>query len=679
MRAIVVASTICALAAVLCGPAVAAVDLLNGSAEQSDMQIGFYAPTGTGSMDNVREFDGRTLSLSSLEYLSSLGYSGPWQYSVLGRYLFANDLDAAIGLNYMNRFGLTYKTSTLTHRLEAIRAGDISLLGAPYTVTPASGVHAAIPVPIPNVNPGVDDNPTQNFSIERTVNDVGLRFMDSNQTFRLVASSWVQTKDGIRQYRGRWTSIIPSIDPYARSRKHVYAVPVHTETSQSTVGTDFRLGQTAVINYRYSDTKFGQGDPPGIANTDKYGVAQPLKYLTQINSSTRTSSVKARATVGDRLFFTGVYTNRKRINERASFVESHPAGMSIGSANAALTYLATDSLTLTARYRTTDQTSNVVPILSGVNTINNALDTKMKSSLFEATYSGIPRAFLKAGYERKDISRSTQLTHGTGFAEISPSSKADIVTGLIRYFPTSNLSLSANASSTKTDNAGYAGTPNNRKQLNANATYMVHDNLAVYGDYSSVDEDNNRVMSAAIPDIGTPASNEELRIEAAGLGYHNEMKTGTVGAWYSLNSKLVLDTNYSRIRTDIANLWILGVGGTKESNTLPNMVSYVTENNQWSTGLTYSMSPKWSFYGRYILSKSDGRGLLDTSVYAPGVPPQWLPVDLRQHTYVLGFAHDLSAKDRLSLDFSVSEYVDFLNSTNTGTYNIWRMAWSRQF
>jgi hypothetical protein len=54
MRAIVVALTICALTAVLYGPAFAAVDLLNGSANQTDTQIGFYSPDSYGNMDGVR-------------------------------------------------------------------------------------------------------------------------------------------------------------------------------------------------------------------------------------------------------------------------------------------------------------------------------------------------------------------------------------------------------------------------------------------------------------------------------------------------------------------------------------------------------------------------------------------------------------------------------------------------
>ncbi len=646
VRGLTVASMVCALVAVACWPAGAALDILHGNAQEHRIQIGFYHPTGVGSMDDVREFDGRTLNLSSLEYLRSFGYSGPWQYNVLGRYLFAHDIDAAVDLAYRNRFGLSFTNSVLTHRLQAIRVGDISLV-AP--------------------TPGVDDSPNQLFSVVRTVNAVGVRAVpDSYQALRLVAGSWMQSKDGARQQGGRWND-------GSGTRKHVIAEPVHNDTTQATLGGDLRLGQAAVVNYRYDDTKFGEGG--NLAS----GVAL-LNDMTRIDSDTKSSTFKARATINKRLYFTGVQITRKRENTRASFVESNPAGMTINSVNAALTYLATDALTFTARYRTLDQSSHVVPVISGGNVVNNALSTKQRSSLFEATYSGIPRAFMKLGYERRDVSRSTQFT-SEQWAGTEGSTKANIVTGSIRYYPTTSLSLSANAQSYNADTAGFAGVPDQRNQVNANATYMLRDNFALFGDLSSVNERNSliRVGWADIPVAATNATEEELRKEAAGQGYKNEMTTGTVGAWYAFNSRLVLDANYARISTDAVNLWILGVDPGYLPHTAPNMVPYKTENNQWSTGLTCYLTPKLRIYGRYILSKSDGGAQLNPTLYPPGVGPTWLPVDLRQHTYEVGFAHELSSRDRLLLDFSVSEYVDFLNSANTGTYSIWRVAWARTY
>lgn len=648
MRALPLTLAISGLAIALCGQAFPAVDLLNGSAQQSELRIGLYHPTGVGSMDLVREFDGRVLSFGSIEDLSALGYSGPWQYSVVGRYLFAHDQDAAVDLNYMNHFGVTFDTTTLTHRLGAVRVGDISLVGSPD---------------------GVDDSPTQDFSVVRTVNDIEARYSpDSNQVLRLVAGTWQQNKSGTSQQQGRWNS-------GSGNRKHVIALPLHSQTGEGTVGADLRLGQAAVVNYRYTNTKYGEGGS-GITTVPL------LQSLTQIDSDMRASTIKARATINKRLFLTGSQITRKRVNTRASFVESHPAGMTTNSINTALTYLATDSLSVTARYRTLDQTSSIIPMISGGEVRNNALSTKLKSSLFEATYSGIPHAFLKAGYERRDIARSTQFTTER-WAEMEQSSKANITTGSIRYYPTADFSLSANAWITSADTAGYAGTPNEREQYNVNATYMVRNNLAFYGDFSSIDERNNliRVPYTDIPLTATNAAEEKLRKEAAGQGYKNKMTTNTIGTWYALGSRLVVDANYAKIETDAVNLWILGESSSasNQPNTAPNMVPYITQNNQWSTGLTYALTPKLSLYGRYIQSKSGGRALLDSALYPAGVGPVWTPVDVREHTYVVGFAKDLSAKDRLSLDLSVSEYVDFLNSANTGTFSIWRAAWSHQF
>lgn len=645
MRRIALTLAIPVLVGLACFPAWAAVDLKSGSYNEGSFRVGLYSPHGSGSQDDVREFDGRTLNPASLEYLEWLGYSGDWQYSVFGQWLLAHDIDAAVGLGYRNRFGLNWYRSTLTHRLEARRAGDIALVGP---------------------TPGTDLSPDTNFGIVRTVDDIYMRFLDSSQNLRIVTNFWQQSKDGTQQIIGRWNTGTGNI-------KHVVAAPLHSETTQSTVGTDVKVGSGAAVNYRYTLTKYGQNNVSIATNTTP-------RHPTQINSDTKTSKVTARAAITDRLYFTGLYLTRDRTNTRASFVEGNPASMNFRAGNAGLTWLVTDDLTLTARYRMTDQDSHVVPIIGSGQVRNNALSTKLRSSAIEASYAGIRHMFVKAGYERKDIDRSTQFT-ADSFAELEPSSKSDIFTGSVRYYPTGNLSISAYGLIDNTDRSGYAGTPNKRKQLTANATYMLRDNFALYGDFYRLDERNNlvRVPFAGIPLAVGSATDEELRVEAAGQGYDNEQTTGTIGAWYALNSKLVLDANCSRITTDASSLWILGLDANAANNTLPNLVSFNTRNNQYSTGLTYQMTPKWSFYGRYILSNSDGRGLLDPALYPPGVGPTWLPVDVRQHTYTVGFAHELSARDRLLLDFSVSEYVDRINAANTGTFDVWRLAWSRQF
>lgn len=644
------------LSVVLAGPTMAAVDIVNGSAQQADIGVGVYHPTGTGNQDMVREYDGRILSLGSIEYLNMLGYKGPWQYSGWGQYLFAKDSDAALRVSYRNLFGASFYSSELTHRLAPVPTDDPALIG-----TPAEGAPSIV-----NLSPG------EQFEIARVVNNFGLGItpLDS-RPLRFYVNSWQQSKSGEAQQMFRSREAKAGV--IANGTKGEVGLPVDSDTVENTVGTDVPIGNS-VINYSYSDTKFSGGST-GITPGSNLDFL-PLNQLTRIDSDTRTGIVKVRSSIGNRLFFTGVQTNRSRENTRAT----SPTSMSVNATNAALTYLVTDSLTLTGRYRRYDQDNNTAPVLSGGEPTNMALSDAVQSAFLEATYAGVPRMFMKLGYERKDISRNT--TNGdAGIPFIRLSTNSNIVTAGWRWYPTTQLSMTANGSFASADNAGYAGVPNNQKKIDASATYMLRENMALFANYNMLDERNDqiRVPFADIPATATDAASQELREEAAGQGYRNKMSTSTLGAWYTLTPKLVLDANYDMIRMDAATTWIIGVDPAALPHLAPDFVPYQADNNQWSAGLTYSFSPALRVYGRYALSDSTGRSIIDPAKFPGSIGPTWTPVSVREHLYTVGFAYDLSVKDSVSIDYSLSQWIDNVDAANTGLYNIWRMAYSHQF
>jgi predicted porin len=599
------------------------------------------------------------LSLGSIEYLDMQGYNGSWQYSAYARYLFAKDADSAFGLYYRNLFGLSVYTSELTHRLARFPSSDPALVG-----TPAAGGADFL-----------DLSPNQNFAIDRVVNNFNFRTTPFiNQYLRFVANSWQQSKSGTEQVLFRAREAKAGV--INNGQKGGVGLPVDSDTTENTIGADIPIGRSSVVNYRFSDTKFSGGDT-GITSGSRLDFL-PLNALTRVDSDTKSSIIKVRSSIGHRLFFTGVQTNRERDNTRADL--SHPTSARINSTNAAITYLATDSLTLTGRYRHFDQDNQTGPVISGGEPTNMALSDAVQSTSLEATYAGIPRAFFKLGYERRDVDRST--TNGDpGFPIIELSSKSNIITGGFRYYPNMRLSLSANGTLANADNAGYAGVANDQKKINANATYMIRDEIALYADYSLLDERNDqiRVPFADIPPAATNAAQEELREEAAGQGYKNKMATSTIGTWYALTPKLVFDANYARIQTDAATTWIIGIDPTALPHIAPDYVPYEANNNQWSAGLTYSLSPRWRVYGRYMLSKSNGRSVIDPAKFPGSIGPTWTPVNVREQRYTLGFACDVSIKDSLSMDYSFSDWTDFIDSANDGIFDIWRVAWSHQF
>jgi hypothetical protein len=642
------------LTLLLLGPAQCAMDLVHGSDNQGDVTIGFYHPTGSGSQNSVREFDGRNLAFGAVEDVNMLGYSGPWQYGLFGRYLFNHDDDIGFGLNYRNLWGMTIYQSMLTHRFAAFPLSDPALIG-----TPAAGV-----VPLVNVSPA------SQLQIDRNVDNFNFRTTpDKGQSIRLWVNSWLQSKEGTRQQLFRARQAVPGL--IANSARGVVTLPVDSNTSETSLGTDLRIGHDTVANYYYLNTHFGEGES-SVAGTPLN--FSPLNILTHVDSNTKKSVYKMRTTITDCLYFTGVHTTTQRNDTRASLVS--PTAMGIDSTNAALTYLAGDSLTLTARYRSLDQSPKDALLGSGSSS-NRSLGYSTKSSSIEASFTGVPHAFLKMGYEHLTVERQN-VNGEPELAIIQLNSNTNIVTGGLRYYPMQQLSIYANAELSSGGEAGFAGTANEHQKVNANATYMMGDHAALFADYNQYNERNNqvRVPWDAIPIAGLTPTDTALRELAAGQGYHNNMSTSTLGAWYAFNSKLVLDANYAVIQNNAANLWIIGTGAPVN---VTDITQYEALSNQWSTGLTYSLTPKWRLYGRYLLTKSDGRSIINPARFPSGIGPTWIPVSVRNQVYTVGFAHDVSLKDSVSLDYSFENWTDAIDQSNSGIFDIWRLAWSRQF
>lgn len=645
------------LAIALCSPALGE-DLLTAEDSVTEAVAGFYVTDADGNQDWVRQYDGRKFYQGyGLELFDTYGYSGPLQYSVWGRDLLLTDEDAFTDLAYKNTFGFGFFTSALTHRLPIIPSVN------PYLN----------PLGITGDN-FLDLSPGLQTEIDRRVNDFTFRTTPyGNQRVRLVAGLWQEIENGSQQLLFRAREAQPGV--IANRQRAGVVLPVNRDTDETSFGTDLALGRSTVLNYRYMNTDFDDNAGHPAAGSDLDFL--PLNSLTRIKTDTRANVLKARSQFSGKLHFTGVYINKNRTNTAQTLVDR--AKSSIDSTNLALTYLATDDLTVTGRYRKLDMDSEVAPYSGG----NQQLSRNTKSSEISASYTGIPRTYIQLGYERRDTDRYL-LEESTPppLPFTSLTTDWNIVSARVRYYPTLRLSVSGSFQTKSSNNSGYAGAPNDITNGNVNATYMVTDNLALYGDYSKVSEKNDQIRvpySAVVAAQPGDEDYEDVRLEAVGQGYDFDNSVATLGAWYALSSKLVLDANYARIKTNSSNLWILGEDPNYLPHLAPNVANYEANNSQWSFGATYAVNPKWRVFGRYAQSDSDGATLLNTAVYPAGMPAQWTPVDVREKRYTIGFAHDLTMRDTLSMDFSLSDWLDQIDSSQSGKYKLWRLAWAHQF
>ena len=679
---IVIATLVVALSA----PALGELDMINGSDEDTSSTLSFYAQDPDGDQNWVREYDGRRFgNVFGIEDFFTLGYNGPYQYTFGLRDLTVGNQDVGTDVTFKNQLGLSIVTTGLTHRLPVIPEIDPFLAGTAAAGTPATpsqiGTRAA------GGNEFLNLDPNNSYRIDRRVTDYALRTMPkSGWGPRLVLGIWEEKEQGDAQLLFRSRQAQPGV--IAGSQRGSASVPINRFTHEDRLGFDWPIANTAVVNYRYYNTKFQEyaGRP-----TDPREDFAPLNSLTRIGTKMHNNVIKARAKITDRLHFTGSQINKSRSNFLATL--SSPTRIDINATNAALTYMATDTLTVTGRYRRMDLDNGVGVVLDddGLPT-NQALSRDVRRLDLDASYTGLARTYLSGGFSHSDITRSVNALHATHeefeHPFTSPSTKAATWRAALRMYPTSQLSLTGNYLNTNADDSGYGGVPNENTQINANATYMLRDNMAVYGDLSKVNQRNSqiRVNTALIPTPSTDAAGAAIRNAAAGQGYTNEFITSTIGAWYALNSKLTVDVTYGHIEMNSAALWIIGTDPAFPPQLLPDYVPFKGNNNQMAYGATYAFRPKWRAFGRFGNSRSSGHDLISAvSVDAAGtqtplpIGPVWAPFSVVAQFYTLGFAHDISLKDTLSLNVSVSKWTDQIDAAQDGSYSLWRLAWSHGF
>ena len=670
-------------------------DLTSGEMSQGSIRLGVYTQSTDGTLDWVREFDGREFGRFGIEELNAYGFNGPTLYWLEARDLMIGDEDFGFSLASRNLLGVRLGTSKLTHRLFTSPALNPFIAGE-YD-------RLSLPVPDPgltgdsllNLSPGV------NFRLNRRVNDFAVSVTPSGSDgHRYIASWWQEMENGTRQHIFRARAATPGV--IANRQRGSAAVPVDRSTSEGVLGTDLRLGKTSVVNYRFLKAEYSDSGnrPGGVLST-----VNPLHSLTRFDSKTTSNSVKARSKISDTLYFTGTHTSKERKNLTSRIPSGYDSGgtplgakVKFRNTNLGLTFLATDALSLTGRWRRYDLDNEVPPVfrLSGTPPTPVALPDNMSfsgevtSTEVNGSFTGIRKLYLRAGFESRNWDRTISPTHPPHPADEFEHPKhrdrteADILRLGARYYPIQSLSFAANLEDWNVKNPGYNGMWTDRRKLNVNATYLIKTNFALYGDFIQSKDENKDVRIASIPTIVTPPAvpltpeEEEAYVEdradAAGQGYENDVKTTMLGAWYGVSPKLTLDTYWAKTSLDAAATLIFG----NEPNYLPHLVPdfapYNAETDQWSVGATYAINPKWRLTGRLLTSKSEGKTLI--SVLPGGLGPAWTPVDVDAKRWTVGATCNVSAKERVTLDYSILDWDDNIDPGQSGRFNLLRLAWS---
>ena len=687
MRTIWLIMLVGALVLVLGSTGFCQESLLNAQDRQQEIQLGTYNQDAEGNQDWVREYDGRDFGVLGLELYDTYGYSGGLQYWLTARDFIVGDEEIIFGFASRNLFRLSGSTNTLTHRLGSTPANN------PWVAKQLLNLGAPAPQQGVSWDTVKDLSPGSNYEIDRRVTDINLYANpEPAQRIGLVAGWWQETEDGQKQLLFRAREAEAGVINN-RDRGSV-ALPVDRETNEASFGTDVAIGKNTVVNYRFVGTKFDD-NRSGITAGSRLDFL-PLNSLTRVGSETHSHVIKARTSIGDKLQFTGSLIRKERTNSASDIPSGFDQAGSIldkkiktNSTNLGMVYRATGDLSFTGRWRRVETDNLVPPIFSVSNGVtsttasNLSLSRDLKSLEFEGVYTGIPHAYLRMGFEKRDIDREGSSLHPGeeefGHPFTGESTNWNIWRTALRYHPTEQLSLSANYENWDGDHGGFVGVPNNRTKTSLNMTYLFTNNFAVYGDFSKWDESNDKLaVTGAIPTPATNADEEELREEAAGQGFDSTFNTTNIGAWYSINDRMTLDANYGLVNMDSSALWIFGHDPSYLPHLEPDYVPFKSKDKQWSLGTNYVASPRLQLYGRFFHSASSGTSFVDPAKFV-GLGPEWSPFRVNQDRWTLGLGYGLSKKDRVGLDFSVGKWVDEIDGGNTGRYNLWRVNWTRQF
>lgn len=663
-------------------------DILAGQDNKADIQLGIYASDSDGNQDFVRQYDGRRFDLWGIEELNLYGYDGDNQYWIKASDLIAGNENLSLNITGRNTYGLSLSTEAMTHRQGKVPAINPYL--APFGMSQViNGV--------PTGDAFLDLSPTDTYRLNRRVNDFKVNLTpDSLGWLRFTAGSWQEIERGTQQLLFRSRATTPGI--IRSSTKASAAVSIDRTSTENTLGADLSVGKNSVINYEYANTTFTDngGNP-----AETLSAVFPLNAMTKINSKTNTNILKANSRISKQLFFTGVHINRNRKNTVAivptadTSTDYVDAGTFLAhtvktdTTNLAMTYHATDALSLIGRWKEFTQRDRIPTIflVDEIDPLHKPLGRNIRSWELNGSFTGIRHAYINGGFERRD---ETLLTD----KEIEPphtafQTSSDTWNVGFRFNPNPRLSLSAkwDDRSNREGRALYPGDPTDRERLNINATYLIGDNFSLYGDYSDSDEKNREIRvdfnDPALDAIIDAPTDEEViddiankRILGAGQGYRNKMATWGVGAWCGLTPKLSMNVHAGRVKTSAVALLVLEIDPGPNPLMAADFAPFSATSDQWAVGLDYAITPKWRTHGRYQNTSSRGQTILSIIPSDPALSQGWQPVKLRENTWTLGTDYQVNKSERVILNFSVSDWRDVIDAANDGRFTIWNLSWA---
>jgi hypothetical protein len=661
MTRLIICLLVIGMLAAVAGTAWAQYDADDTAQQSVTIMPQWYGLDPDGNQSSVREYDGREYDVVDISEFLLSGLTDDALYHILLRDPISGDADAEVLVDKSYWLSFEAIFSSLTHRF----ADDRNALVVNGIPTFQNRVPWAPGDPVPVLSSDVlDVLSTDRHMMERNVTTIGAGFTPAWMgTLRLTGSFWREDETGHQILAFRSESM---------SRKTLLTVPIDRQTTETEVGFDGGGGKMAYA-YRHGRREYSSAAPPDLS------VYIPVEdditdRMVPANNHTDTDEAVARLEVASNAWLTASWTDRQRRNETSG------GHWDVTTASASFAMRPSRDLHITARWRDTDQDTNLVSRVPGDG--SHVISRDIKVASLDASYYGIPRTVLRAWAKRRDVDRSDQGIGVVTEGEVAASSRTDTWGLGLTHRPMRGATLKLDWRNERVDDPAFAyipgvvgednpprpdeqtllpyggGMPKEGDDIRARFTFAPTSYYTLYADYNRLKEDRDQV------------------------NYHSKDKQWLVGGWAALSDRWSVHAEASRMEGDRGENWVI-IGRTDDNGTpedptddipadlpwpAPEHVIYDYESRVYSGGVTFAASPTVRLFSNLYRTSAEGtlRPLGWSEFIAPDVINGVSPVNLNIRKYSVGVGWDVDPVTTLIVEAGRERWHDFIDSTQSG-------------
>ena len=597
----------------------------------------------------VREYDGRNYDVPAPRIsITRFGQQDDFSLEIVDFARGDEDVRLRLGNSI---YDIQVRQSGLTHRLG--RYNDITTAA----VFPGATVEVA------------DESGGQNdYELNRTTLDVRLSVRCPQVgNVKWILNHWREAESGSRQFL--------YLERCGACHKVQTTEPLNRITTVTEGGFEASFS-AATLRYVRQERKFSNRAPeayndfPGVSSV--YSGSAPLFGV----ASTKTTSddVRGSARLGERLSAAALWRSTERENRYGN------GSIDIRSGGGGGAWRASQDLTVSASF---------VGRSFDVENVNNGVSRDRDTSRINLRYTGFAGSTVTFGYTKEKIDRE-----GTGdTAHVPLVSDSDIWRASVvsRFGPRARLQVRYRSINTDTEGffdpasppdhfpSRLLGLPQDGRRLSSVLSYSLSDRTMLSGMYSRQDN----TYEVAVPSLGIARkTQDDGRTTGIQLSHNADRRTRLNAGYYRQSGETRSDVTYG---TSDYTLVVLGQPDTVFSP-IDGLSNFDYDASIATLDVSRWVTSRLRLFGRYSRTETDGQQILydigdylDQDPDLDGVAMTFNPFDIEIVNRWIGVGYLLSSKTEVALSHERRSWENAADTTQDGSYGIWRLGLRTQF